>query len=56
MYYELTWLGAVLLGVGATALGVPAVWLIVRAIRDRKLTQDRHGSRRRRLARERDRL
>jgi hypothetical protein len=40
MYYELTWLGAVLLGVGATALGVPAVWLIVRAIRDRKSAQD----------------
>jgi hypothetical protein len=55
MYYELTWLGAVLLGVGATALGVPAVWLIVRAIRDRKLAQDLHGSRRRRLGRERDR-
>ncbi len=55
MYYELTWLGAVLLGVGATALGVPAVWLIVRAIRDRKLAQDLHGSRRRRLGREPDR-
>jgi hypothetical protein len=56
MYYELTWLGAVLLGVGAIALGVPAVWLMIRAIRDRKLARDLHGSRRRRLGRERDRL
>jgi hypothetical protein len=55
MYYELTWLGAVLLGVGAIALGVPAAWLIVRAIRDRKLARDLQGSRRRRLGRERDR-
>ena len=54
MYYELTWLGTTLLGVGAIALGVPAVWLIIRAIRDRKLARDLHGSRRRRLDRERD--
>jgi hypothetical protein len=55
MYYELTWLGAVLLGVGAIALGVPAVWLAVRANRDRKMARDLDGSRRRRLGRERDR-
>ncbi len=55
MYYEPTWLGAVLLGVGAIALLVPTVWLIVRAIRDRSVARGRHGSHRRRLGPEEDR-
>lgn len=55
MYYELTWLAVVLLGVGALALGVPAAWLIVRALRDRDIARDARGSRSRRLGRERDR-
>ena len=55
MYYEPTWLGAVLLGVGAIALLVPTVWLIVRAIRDRDFARDGPDSRRRRLGPEEDR-
>ena len=35
MYYELTWLGVVLLGLGVLVLGGPAVWLIRRALRER---------------------
>ena len=55
MYYELTWLGAVLLGVGAAALGVSAARLILRAFRDRDIARDGRDSRRRRLGPETDR-
>jgi hypothetical protein len=55
MYYELTWLGAALLGVGAVALGVSAARLILRAVRDRDIANDGRDSRRRRLGPETDR-
>jgi len=55
MYYELKWLGAVLLGVGVVALGVLAARLIRRSIRDRDIARDGRGSRRRRLGPETDR-
>ncbi len=47
MYYELTWVAAVFLGVGAVALGVPLVRLVVRALRDREIARGARGTRRR---------
>lgn len=55
MYYELTWLGAAFLGVGAVALGVTAARLILRAVRDRDIANGGRNSRRRRLGPETDR-
>ncbi len=48
MFSELTWQGAVLLGLGMLVVGVPAVWMIMRAARDRAIARDPFGSRRRR--------
>jgi hypothetical protein len=53
MFSELTWLGAVLLGLGMLVVGVPALWMIVRAIRDRAIARDSIGSRRRGRRRQR---
>ncbi len=53
MFSELTWLGAVFLGLGVLVVGVPAVWMIVRAVRDRAFVRDPHGWRRRRAERRR---
>ncbi len=53
MFSELTWLGAVLLGLGVLVVGVPALWMIVRAVRDRAIARDPYGSRRRRAKRRR---
>lgn len=55
MYYELTWLGVVLLGSGVLVLAGPVVWLIMRAVRERaELREHRSEGRpevhRRRLA------
>jgi hypothetical protein len=49
MYYELNWLGALLLGAGVFALLSRAAWVIVRAVRNHIVLRDRNGSRRRRL-------
>ena len=49
MYYELYWLGALLLGAGVVALLSRAVWVIGRAVRNHMVLRDRQGSRRRRL-------
>jgi uncharacterized membrane protein len=53
MFSELTWLGAVFLGLGVLVVGVPAVWMIVRAVRGRAFVRDPHGWRRRRRSRRR---
>ncbi|MDX1575358.1 MAG: hypothetical protein R3285_04140 [Kiloniellales bacterium] len=55
MYYELTWLGVVLLAVGAVALGVPLVRFIGRTARDRDAARKGRGKLRRRLGSEADR-
>ncbi len=47
MFSELTLQGAVLLGLGMLVVGVPAVWMIMRAARDRAIARDPFGSRRR---------
>ena len=47
MFSELTWLGAVLLGLGVLVVGALAWSVIVRAVRDRAIARDRRGSRRR---------
>lgn len=49
MYYELNWLGAVLLVLGLLAFAGPAVRWVLRVRRDRAVVRDRRGSRRRRL-------
>ena len=48
MFSELNWLGAVLLGLGVLVVGIPAVWMIVRAARDRAIARDPFGPRSRR--------
>jgi len=53
MFSELTWLGAALLGLGVLVVGVPAVWTIVRAVRDHAIARDPFGSGRRRAKRRR---
>ena len=53
MFSELTWLGVVFLGLGVLVVGVPAVWMIVRAARDRAIARDPFGARRRRTKRRR---
>ncbi len=55
MFYELTWLGAVLLGLGVLVVRVPALWMIVRAVRHRAIARDHRGSRHRRLGPDNDR-
>jgi len=47
MFSELTWLGAVLLGLGVLIVGVPAFWVIQRGVRDRADARDPFGSWRR---------
>ncbi len=47
MFSELTWLGVVLLGLGVLIVGVPVLWLIVRAARDRASARDPFDSGRR---------
>ena len=44
MYYELTWLGIVLLGLGVLVLAAPAAWLVVRALRERAELRERHSA------------
>ncbi len=44
MFSELTWLGAALLGLGVLVVGGPAVWTIVRAVRDHAIARDPFGS------------
>ena len=41
MFYELNWLGAVLLGLGILVLAGPVSWLIVRALRHRAELRER---------------
>ncbi len=53
MFSELTWLAAVLLGLGVLVVGALTLWVIVRAARDRAIARDPHGSRRRRGSRHR---
>jgi hypothetical protein len=53
MFSEVTWLGAVLLGLGVLVVGTLAWWVIVRAARDRAIARDPFGSRRRRAKRRR---
>ncbi len=53
MFSELTWLGAVLLGLGVLVVGGPALWMIRRAVRDRAFVRDPHGWRRHRAKRRR---
>ena len=49
MFYEMTWVGAILLGLGLLVFVVPAIWMIVQVIRDRTVVRDTDGSRDRRL-------
>ena len=55
MFSELTWLCAVLLGLGVLVVGGPVLWMIRRAVRDRAFVRDPHGWRRRRAERRRRR-
>jgi hypothetical protein len=48
MFSELNWLGAVLLALGVLVVGVPALWMIRRSVRDRAIARDPFGARRRR--------
>ena len=48
MFSELTWLGVVFLGLGVLVVGVPALRMIVRAVRDRAIARAPFGSRHRR--------
>ena len=48
MFSELTWLGAFLLVLGMLVVGVPALWMIARAARDRAIARAPFGSHRRR--------
>ncbi len=48
MFSELTWLAAVLLGLGVLVVGALAWWVIVRAARDRFGSRRRRAKRRRR--------
>lgn len=43
MFYELTWLGVVLLALGILVLAGPAAWLIRRALRERAELRERHS-------------
>ena len=47
MFSEMTWLGAVLIGLGVLVVGVPILWMIVRAARDRTIARDPKKWRRR---------
>ncbi len=55
MFSELNWLGAIILGLGVLVVGVAALWVIVRAARDRTIARDPFGPRRRRAKRRRRR-
>ena len=47
MFSELTWLGMVLLALAVLVVGVPALWMIRRSVRDRADARDPFASRRR---------
>ena len=53
MFSEVTWLGVIILGLGILVIAVPAVWMIVRAARNRAIARDSNGSRHRRGSRHR---
>ena len=44
MDYELTWLGFVLLGLGALFLAGPVAWLVLRALRERAKLRERRSA------------
>ena len=45
MFYEMDWVGAVLLALGLLVFVVPTLWMIVQVIRGRRVVRDPGGSR-----------
>ncbi len=48
MYSELTWLGAIVLGLGVLVIGAAVLWVFVRDARDFAIARDPYAKRRRR--------